>query len=455
MSETTQDAVLRAQAAAIDKRFGEAEGICNDILARTPDEASALALKGMLVSRGPAHAEALALVQRAVELRPDVGPWQSNLALLHRQDCRMEEALRCAEAAVRLQPDNPDGLVTLSLVLTDLGNDAEAMAFLLRAVGVAPEHANAHLALAQNLLATGEFAAGWREYEWRNKTEAGLLTMPAATSAAWNGMNLPNGKLLVVGDQGYGDTIQFARYLPAIAKRCEAVILACSPELAPILRDIEGVESVCTEWAQVPPHAAYTRLSSAPYLFYGLGHDHHVVVPYLTAPRERIVHWKRHLAGREEWERFRVGLAWAGRPTHPNDRRRSLPLSMFAPLGQIPGVTFVLLHPKVSDAEMALAQELFPELSAPLLGDFGDTAGLLENLDLVITVDTAVAHLAGGLGVDTFILLSQAPDWRWMREHNDSHWYPTVRLFRQPKPGDWAPVIAEVERELRTLVHSV
>ena len=184
MSETTQDAVLRAQAAAIDKRFGEAEGICNDILTREPDEPSALALKGMLVSRGPAHREAMALVQRAVELRPDVGPWQSNLALLHRQDCRMEEALRCAEAAVRLQPDNPDGLVTLSLVLTDLGNDSEAMAFLLRAVGVAPEHANAHLALAQNLLAVGEFAAGWREYEWRNKTEAGLLTMPAATSAA-------------------------------------------------------------------------------------------------------------------------------------------------------------------------------------------------------------------------------------------------------------------------------
>ena len=213
-AETADQALARAQAAAQAKRFGEAAGICNDVLATAPDNAPALALLGMIAAHTNDPERGISLLERAVTARPGVASWYANLGALYRMVYRMQDALRVGQEAIRLDPQNADHLVNLSLVFTDVDDREHAIACLLRALGLRPDHADGHLALGQNLLAMGDFEPGWMEYEWRNQTEAGKGTLPKMTSAAWNGMRIPNGRLLMVGDQGYGDTIQFARYIP-------------------------------------------------------------------------------------------------------------------------------------------------------------------------------------------------------------------------------------------------
>ncbi len=243
-AETPDQALARAQAAAQAKRFGEAAGICNDVLATAPDNAPALALLGMIAAHTNDPERGISLLERAVTARPGVATWYANLSALYRMVYRMQDALRVGQEAIRLDPQNADHLVNLSLVFTDVDDREHAIACLLRALGLKPDHADGHLALGQNLLAMGDFEPGWLEYEWRNQTEAGKGTLPKMTSAAWNGMRIPNGRLLMVGDQGYGDTIQFARYIPMIAERCQELILGCSAEMGPLLASLPGVKQV-------------------------------------------------------------------------------------------------------------------------------------------------------------------------------------------------------------------
>jgi hypothetical protein len=447
--ETPDQALARAQTAAQGKRFGEAAGICNDVLATAPDNAAALALLGMIAAHSGDPDRGIGLLERAVAVRPGVAAWYANLSSLYRMVYRMQDALRVGQEAIRLDPQNADHLVNLSLVLADVDDRDHAMACLLRALGLKPEHADGHLALGQNLLALGDFASGWLEYEWRNLTEAGKGTLPKMTSAAWNGMRIPQGRLLMVGDQGYGDTIQFARYIPLIADRCQEVILGCSAEMGPLLATIPGVKQYCHRWTDVPGHAAHCRLSSVPGLLHTTLGTIPAKVPYLFADPARVTAWRERLDGRLPQGVRRIGLAWTGRPTHPNDRRRSTPLARLGPIAAAGRASFVSLQkplPRSDEASLGL----FPGLSdiAGELTDFGETAAVIANLDLVISVDTAMAHLAGALGKPVWIMLAKASDWRWLLERSDSPWYPTARLFRQRTPGAWDPVIAEIAAAL-------
>lgn len=447
--ETAEQALTRAQTAAQAKRFGEAAGICNDVLATSPDNAPALALLGMIAAHTNDPERGVSLLQRAVTLRPGVAAWYANLCALYRMCYRMEDALRVGQEAIRLDPQNADHLVNLSLVFTDVDDRERAVACLLRALGLKPEHADGHLALGQNLLAIGEFEPGWIEYEWRNLTEAGKGTLPKMTSAQWNGMRIPNGRLLMVGDQGYGDTIQFARYIPLIADRCQELILGCSAEMGPLLASIPGVKQYCHRWTDVPGHAAHCRLSSVPHLVHTTLETIPAKVPYLFADQARIAAWRDKLDAALPAGVPRIGLAWTGRPTHPNDRRRSILLSRMAPFAGAGRASFVSLQKPMPPADVPTMAQ-FPGMAdwSSELTDFGETAALIDNLDLVVTVDTAMGHLAGALGKPVWIMLPKASDWRWLLHRNDSPWYPTARLFRQQTPGAWDPVIAEVTAAL-------
>ncbi len=448
-SEAPEQALARAQTAAQTKRFGEAAGICNDVLAVVPDNPTALALLGMISAHTGDPERGIPMLERAIGLRAGVASWYANLSGLYRMTYRLQDAQRAGQEAVRLDPQNADHLVSLSLVFTDLDDRAQAIACLLRAIGLRPDHADGHLALGQNLLATGQFDPGWIEYEWRNQTEAGKGTLPKITSAAWNGMRIQNGRLLLVGDQGYGDTIQFARYIPLIADRCAELILGCSAELSPLLAKIPGVKQYCHRWTDVPAHAAHCRLSSLPGLVHTNLKTIPAKIPYLFAEQDRIAAWRQRLDATLPNHLYRIGLAWAGRSTHPNDRRRSISLRRLAPIATAHRARFVSLQKPLPAADKpALAQ--FPgltDLSADLT-DFGETAAVIANLDLVITVDTAIGHLTGAMGRPVWILLPKASDWRWLLDRTDSPWYPTARLFRQATPGDWDAVIAEVASAL-------
>lgn len=450
-----EQALARAQAAAQAKRFGEARGICEDLLATQPDLAPALALLGMVAAHAGDIDRAIGLLERAVGRQPGVAAWYGNLCTLYRLVYRMQDALNAGTHAVRLAPNHADYLVNLSLVFTDLDERERAVACLLRALGVNAEHADAHLALAQNLLALGEMEPGWIEYEWRNQTEAGRGQLPKITSAPWNGMRIPTGRILLVGDQGYGDTLQFARYIPMVAERCQEVILGCSSEMLSLLKRIPGVTHAHHRWNEIPGHAAYCRLSSLPYLFQTTLESIPSKVPYLHAEPSRVAAWKQRLATQLPHQVTRIGLGWSGRPTHPNDRRRSISLSRLAPLAAVGNCVFVSLQKPFPAADVEFTGR-FPGLVdlSESLSDFDETAALIANLDLVITVDTSIGHLAGALGKPVWIMLSKASDWRWLVNRDDSPWYPTVRLFRQPQPGEWNAVVSDVTKALAILLAS-
>jgi hypothetical protein len=444
-----EQALARAQAAAQAKRFGEASGICNDLLATQPDLPPVLALLGMVAAHTGDVPRAVELLERAVARQPGVAAWYGNLCTLYRLIYRLQDALNAGTQAARLAPNNADYLVNLSLVFTDLDNRERAVACLLRALGVNAGHADAHLALAQNLLAQGEMAPGWLEYEWRNLTEAGKDQLPKITSAPWNGMRTPNGRILLVGDQGYGDTIQFARYIPMVADRCQEVILGCSSDMLSLLRRVPGVTHAHHHWNEIPGHAAYCRLSSLPYLFQTTLATIPSKVPYLHPDPAKTATWCERATSLLPQRAKRIGLAWSGRPTHPNDRRRSLTLGRLIPLTRAGDCAFVSLQKPIppGDLQGMAAFTGLIDLSASLT-DFDETAALIANLDLIITVDTAIGHLSGALGKPAWIMLPKASDWRWLIDRQDSPWYPSVRLFRQPYPGEWDMVIAEVAKEL-------
>ena len=448
-NEAPLQALSRAELAMQAGRLEEARAICEDVLGAVPDHPAALALQGAIAGRTGNPQRAVALLEKALRRQPGVASWHANLCAFYRTLDRLDDAVAAGHEALRLAPDETGNLVNLALAFAELGDHENANACLLRAIGLDPMQADAHLALAESLLARGEFGPGWLEYEWRNETEAGRGLLPRMTSARWNGMRIPKGRILLVGDQGYGDTIQFARYIPFVAQRCEEVVLGCSAELAPLLARIPGVSNCYRKWDDIPGHAAHARLSSLPGLFHTKIDTIPAQIPYLAPERGRAAKWADRLARSAPRPLRRIGLAWSGRSTHANDHRRSLHLAQLARLGATGSATFVCLQKPFPATDIA-AMPAFPGLTdlSPELTDFEETAALVASLDLVVTVDTAVAHLAGALGVPVWIMLPKAGDWRWLLARQDSPWYPSARLFRQPRPGAWAEVIADVAAQL-------
>ncbi len=451
--ETPEQTLARAQAAAQAKRLGEASGICEDVLAANPDYPAALALLGIIMALKNDPDRGIELMRKAISLRPGIPSWYAHLSSMCRNTYRMDEALTAGQESIRLDPSNADHLVNMSLVFVDVDDRERAIACLLRALGLKHDHADGHLAMAQILLAQQDFQPGWQEYEWRNMTEAGKGTMPPMTSAHWNGMSIPTGRLLLVGDQGYGDTIQFARYIGMAAERVQDVILGCSQEMGPLLAKIPGVAQYCHRWNDVPGHAVHCRLSSLPHIFNTRPDNIPAQVPYLHADPARVAVWRERLDTALPRGLKRIGLAWTGRPTHPNDRRRSVRLSRLLPLTHAGQAAFVSLQKPMPEADrdtMAAFNGML-DLSAEL-ADFGETAALVQNLDLIITVDTSMGHLAGAMAKPVWIMVPKAADWRWMLEREDTPWYPTARLFRQAKPGEWDPVLERVTGALTAVL---
>lgn len=347
--------------------------------------------------------------------------------------------------------DDPRALVDLAIqhyIRLELDRVIE---FCEQAIELAPDLPGAHFQLAEACLLRGEFERGWEEYEWRYRIPGAGKEMPRTDRPQWDGQALGDRRLLLIADQGAGDAIQFCRYIPwAAARAPNLVIASASPALTPILERQAGVLHMVETWNQVGPFAAYCPLSGLPRLAGARLETIPGNFPYIEAEPVRNAAWAERLASLLPRGRKRVGIVWAGSPTHNKDRRRSMALSDFAPLTDIPGVALAALQKGPAQAQIARYFGRAPLINlGPALTDYRDTAAALDHLDLVVTVDTSVAHLAGAMGRKVWILLPFAPDWRWLLDRADSPWYGTARLFRQKSPGDWGPVMEEVAAALR------
>jgi Flp pilus assembly protein TadD len=379
--------------------------------------------------------EAAPCLQRAASLQPHNADAAANCGIVLRALSRYAEAETAMRRAVALAPSNPDMLCHLGIALRELGRLTEAEAVLRAALDIAPADREAHVALALTLLLSGNLKAGWPEFTWRGAAAPGRARF---SLPVWLGEQL-DGTLLVYGEQGAGDFLQMCRYLPLLADRGLDVAVLPAPELRRLAATVRGVRVVESEPEGCVACCADLDL---PGLFAVGLEDIPAAVPYLAAPAAEVAAWRARLAalpGRK------VGLSWAGNPAYFHDRQRSIPAEALAAVAGMPDMTFVSLQPDPPQAASAALGLV--DWTAELV-DFAATAALIEALDLVIAVDSAVAHLAGALGRDVWLLNRYAPDWRWLLQRDDSPWYPSLRQFRQAEPGDWQDVLRRVRGAL-------
>jgi hypothetical protein len=484
-----------ARAHEENERLAEAESMLARVLAVAPDHADALHLLGIVLYKLDRHAEALPAMRRALELGIDTPLYYRNITELYRALGELDQAEAAARRAVALSPADPVALVNQGVVLADLCRPREAIDCFRRSLALNPAQPGAHFGLAEALLKTGDLKPGWEEYEWRFSLPGGAKHMPKIDRPQWDGRAMPDATVLLYADQGFGDAIQFGRYLSWAVPRCRDVTLACSPTLRPILAQMApSVEAgageagtpdlgtpdlgtpdpgapetgvgeagageaggarggrlrIVDDWRQAGRFAEWLPLTGLARL---AGTTLETIPPYprpLRAEPARAARWRARLDGLTPAGLRRVGIVWAGRPTHKNDRRRSTTLATLAPLAAVDGVALVVLQKGPSQRQVAQYDGRAPliHLSAEI-DDFADTIAAIEHLDLVVTVDTSVAHLAGAMGKKVWIMLPWAAEWRWMEHRADTPWYPSARLFRQVTRDDWHGVAVAVAEAMR------
>ncbi len=480
-----QDALRLAQRHRDAGRFRDAESIYREILAQRPDHAESHHQLGLLAYQEGRHAAAIESLRRAIALRPDTWSFHTNLGaalaalerwdeavaayrraldmaperaetynnigIAYREQDKLDLALAALDQAIVLSPERAECHTNRGAVLERLGLHEAAAAAHRRAIQLIPSFAEAHFNLATSLLVRGQLAEGWREYEWRWECP-GFQTRPTPhPQPTWEGDDPTGRTVLLRSEQGLGDTIQFARYAPFVSRRGARVVLGCPPALHALLRSVPGVAEVVTDGMKLPRVDVQIALMSLPRVFGTAVETIPANVPYLAAPPEATERWRTKLTAGAPG--LNVGLAWAGHPKNRNDRRRSISLLALAPLAAVPGVALHSLQggeaARQLDGSRLPIADHHSERS-----DFAGVAALVANLDLVISVDTVVAHLAGALGKPVWTLLPFSADWRWLTIRDDSPWYPSMRLFRQVSPGDWAGVIARVAAELARITQA-
>ncbi len=406
-----------------------------------PDFAEAWFVAGAaeraLLRYGPAKAS----LDRAVALDPDHAHARLALGNTLADLDDLAGAEREMRAAIAIDPAIPEAHASLGFLLTALGDTQGAIAACDTAIALAPSFARAYWNRSSAYLLEGDFAHGFADYEERRRDPLFAADFAGANGPEWDGTPLAGRTLLVLAEQGLGDAIQFARFLPAVAARGGRVILACAPTLIPLLRRLPGLADVVSRDGPPPLHDCFVFQMSLPRL---LGTSLATIPQprfYLTADSARALSLPAQPPGRR-----RIGLVWAGNPEHHNDARRSIPTRALAPLAELEGIDWVNLQRGARGPELTLMHRL--PAPASRITDFADTAALVDTLDLVIAVDTSVAHLAGAMGKPVWILLPHAPDWRWMLHREDTPWYASARLFRQHYAGEWDEVIVRVAAAL-------
>jgi Flp pilus assembly protein TadD len=478
----------------------EAEPYLREALRLRPDDTDLLNDLGLAVWRQGRAAESEPIYRRAQQIKPGDFRILTNLGLaLYKQD-RLDEAGECFRRAIDSRPDTFDAIMNLGVVLSDQGKFDEAMDWLIQAHQLQPDSADAllnlgmnlarqgrwdeaidkyeqalrlrpdfaevHRNLAVSLLTRGDYERGWPEHEWRLKCQSHSGCRINRTF--WNGDDFKGRTILLHAEQGFGDTLQFLRFVPMVKRRGGLVVLRCPTKLLRMVACCAGVDLAFDGSSYEPDCHIHAPLLSLPAIFGTTLATLPAQVPYLATDVVLVEHWRSELAraigmegtagaeaaGESRHGRparpFLIGITWQGNPGHPLDRWRSFPLAQFAPLAELPGVRLISLQTDDGLDQIAPLAGRLPliELTGRRGRDFTETAAIMSHLDLVIAPDTAMAHLAGGLGVRVWVGLSSVGDWRWLDGRDDSPWYPTMRLFRQTTLGDWDNVFRRMTEAL-------
>ncbi len=454
-------------------KLDEAIAIYRHALSLKPDYAEANNNLGIVLYEQGKLKEAIANYDRAIALKPDYAEAHNNLGNVLKKQGKLDEAIAIYRHALSLKPDYAATHNNLGGALHEQGKLDEAIVSYDRAISLKPDYAEAHMNKSFTLLLTENFEKGWQEYEWRLRTKN--HSSPTLRQPEWDGTPLNGRSILVHAEQGLGDTIQFVRYLPMVRARGGYVIFKCPPVLFRLLRNCKGFDEIIE---QIPANESavqfdvYIPLLSLPGIFGTRPDTIPSDTPYIPVNSNLVSQWKLKLGNNDD---YKIGIVWAGNPKHKDDRKRSCSLADFAPLANIPGLVFYSLQKEPASTEACNPPENMKLINLENeLNDFADTAAVIANLDLVISVDTAVAHLAGGLGKPVWNLLHLVPDWRWMLKRDDSPWYPRprqnaiglanglaagaatfagragMRLFRQTRFNDWAGVFEQVKKALIT-----
>jgi hypothetical protein len=393
------------------------------------------------------HDEAVASLRRSLALQPNEPITHNSLGVALKEQGKLAEAEACLQQAIRLGASLPDA--DASRGVAHQGSHDEANVHVQEAVRLQPGYADAHKNLAMVWLQQGNYEQGWPEYEWRWRCKGS--TPVSYPQPAWDGSALAGRTVLLYSEQGLGDTLQLIRYAPLVQARGGRVVVLCQPPLLDLLSRCRGIDQVVPRGTPLPPFDVHAALLSLPGLFRTTLATVPADIPYLFADEGLMASCRRELAARPG---FKVGIAWQGSPGYGDDRERSTRLAYFEPLARLPGVRLLSLQKGFGSEQLAEVADRFPveDLGSRLdetSSAFMDTAAVMKCLDLVVTVDTMLGHLAGGLGLPVWIAQRFAPDWRWQWDREDTPWYPTMRFFRQTEWGRWDPVFARMAAALR------
>lgn len=422
----------------------EAAALYREVLDGDPENADALHLMGVIMFDSGNRAAAIDLIQRALEIDPGIPSAFNNLAGILYKEGRLDEAGRLYLQAIQISPQFGEAWYNLGNIRQNQGRYDEALECYGRTLATAPNHAPAHWNRSLLWLLLGDYEKGWEEYEWRWPNEE--LPTPAVDypQPVWDGSPLEGQTIFLYSEQGLGDAIQFVRYVPLVLERGGRVILGCERPIERLFSRIQGVEKIVTPQSELPSFTCHASLLSLPRIFGTRLETIPSQVPYLRSEETLSKEWSMRLG---DGPGLKVGIVWRGNPAQKVNPIRSCPVALLEPLARIPGI-------RLFGLQKDPGEEGIPSGVTDLaddLNDFTDTAAAVERLDIVISVCTSVAHLTGALGRPLWVMLTFNADWRWLRERDDSPWYPTARLFRQTQRGDWQGVVDRIARELAVM----
>lgn len=444
--------LLLARALILDDKNEEAVAVMQDALRRRPRHAPAYINMGVALKKLGRFDEAVAAYLKALEITPGDTGALNNLGTAYQENDENLKAIDCFRQALDIRPDYADAWLNLSLALRAEGRLDEAIEAARTAVRHNPKQAEGHTSLGFCLLLKGALREGFAEYEWRSAMADFSSPRRNFNTPAWDGSD-PAGKTVLIHDeQGIGDAVQFIRYAPLVKKLGAArVVVECNTQLVRLLGGLSDVDEVVGRFSRMPDHDVHVSLLSLPHLLKTELHDIPAAVPYLRAEPEQVARWRDRLRPPGAGTGLRVGLVWAGNPEFRDDRNRSPGLEAFLPLLETPNVRFYALQKGPGRRDLPGLQHRLKDNFVDLnddINNMADTAAVMMNLDLVISSCTAPPHLAGALGRPVWTVLPQSCDWRWLSHGDLTPWYPSMRLFRQEKRGDWAPVVDRVRAAL-------